>query len=276
MISVIISLYNKQDYILNTINSILDQTVKDFELIIINDGSTDNSVNIINDINDFRIKIFNKSNGGVSSARNDGINYSNGEYLFFLDGDDIILPNCLEVLIELTSNFPDAELYTANYEVIFQNHTKKICNGKLRGYIKNPLKSRWEKTISPRIGNFLIKKQALEYIGNFDTNISLYEDLDFNIRMLSKCNVAYSPEVVLQYIRSHSFLSHHKLSLNKEFCWHITLDNASYYKKLLLADNINRSIYNRLKIRDIKSAALLLKKHKKYLFFLFYAMFKIK
>ena len=73
MISVVIPLYNKEKSITDTIRSVLDQTYKDFELIIVNDGSTDNSLNFVSLINDSRIVIIDKTNGGVSSARNKGI-----------------------------------------------------------------------------------------------------------------------------------------------------------------------------------------------------------
>ncbi|SDM17313.1 glycosyltransferase family 2 protein [Pedobacter antarcticus] len=96
MFSVIIPLYNKGSFILETVNSVLGQTNPNFEIIIVNDGSTDDSLSIVQDISDSRIRIIDKPNGGVSSARNRGIFESKEEWITFLDGDDTWVANHLE------------------------------------------------------------------------------------------------------------------------------------------------------------------------------------
>ncbi|QYS89019.1 glycosyltransferase family 2 protein [Flavobacterium davisii] len=87
--SVIIPLYNKENYIYNTLTSVIDQSYSNFEIIIVNDGSTDKSLEIIQNINDSRIRIFNQQNKGVSSARNLGIKNAKGTLIAFLDADDL-------------------------------------------------------------------------------------------------------------------------------------------------------------------------------------------
>lgn len=89
MFSVVIPLYNKELSIGNTIQSVLDQTYQEFEIVVVNDGSTDNSLQIVEQINDPRIRIINKLNGGVSSARNRGIKEAKYEWIAFLDADDL-------------------------------------------------------------------------------------------------------------------------------------------------------------------------------------------
>ena len=89
-ISVIIPVYNVEEYIFDCINSIINQSIKDIEVIVVDDGSTDNSINIVKSFNDSRIKIITKKNGGLSSARNVGIDAANGEYIYFTDSDDFI------------------------------------------------------------------------------------------------------------------------------------------------------------------------------------------
>ena len=84
-ISVIVPIYNSEKYISNCIDSILSQEYKDFELLLINDGSTDNTINIINSYNDGRIKIYNQENKGAGSARNLGLKYATGKYIVFID-----------------------------------------------------------------------------------------------------------------------------------------------------------------------------------------------
>lgn len=96
MFSVVIPLYNKENSIKNTIQSVLNQSFADFEIVIVNDGSTDNSLEVVQQINDPRLRIIDKSNAGVSSARNCGIKNAEKEWIAFLDGDDLWEHNHLE------------------------------------------------------------------------------------------------------------------------------------------------------------------------------------
>ena len=101
LISVIVPVYNCSKYIKKNIDSILKQDYTNFELIVINDGSSDDSLNIINSFNDKRIMVFSKPNEGVSSTRNLGIDKSNGEYIFFVDGDDYLEKNILSTFVDI-------------------------------------------------------------------------------------------------------------------------------------------------------------------------------
>ena len=100
MISIVIPLYNKERAIINTLQSVLAQTYTDCEIIIVDDGSTDNSLNVvhkrISELENERIRVIHKKNGGVSSARNRGIKEAKGEYVALLDGDDLWEPTFLE------------------------------------------------------------------------------------------------------------------------------------------------------------------------------------
>lgn len=100
LISVIIPAYNVENYIKDCLNSILNQSYSNIEVIIVDDGSKDNTPGIIDELKqtDNRIKIFHKENGGASSARNLGIENASGKYLMFVDGDDIIEPDSIEIL----------------------------------------------------------------------------------------------------------------------------------------------------------------------------------
>ena len=99
--SVVIPLYNKANYIENTLKSVLDQTFTDYEIIVINDGSTDESEAVVRQFNDKRIQIFHQKNQGVSVTRNLGIEKSTGKLIAFLDADDYWLPNHLQELAYL-------------------------------------------------------------------------------------------------------------------------------------------------------------------------------
>src|SRR4028118_491035 len=99
-VSVIIPVYQVEKYIAAAVQSVLEQTYKDFELLIIDDGSTDRSLEICQQFSDPRIKIIRQQNQGVCAARNTGIRHAQTEYLAFLDGDDLWLPTKLEKHVE--------------------------------------------------------------------------------------------------------------------------------------------------------------------------------
>ncbi|KHJ38161.1 putative glycosyltransferase EpsH [Pedobacter glucosidilyticus] len=112
MFSVVIPLFNKSQTILTTLSTVLNQTFKDFEIVIVNDGSTDNSIQIIREFtSDSRIKIVEHENQGVSVARNTGVNHANFNFIAFLDGDDEWLPQYLSKMKEAIELFPAAEMF---------------------------------------------------------------------------------------------------------------------------------------------------------------------
>jgi glycosyltransferase involved in cell wall biosynthesis len=121
-ISIIIPIYNAEKYLNSCIESVLSQQVKDFELLLINDGSKDNSLDICNEYasKDSRIKVFDKPNGGVSSARNLGLDNATGEYIMFIDADDRLTPNALEMFLP----------YIPEYDLVRMNVITLNPNGR--------------------------------------------------------------------------------------------------------------------------------------------------
>lgn len=123
--SVVIPLYNKEKYIKKTLESVLYQTFTDYEIIIINDGSTDKSVEKVASIKDDRIQVFSIQNQGVSNARNYGIKKSSSDFIALIDADDIWYKNHLEELYKSILKFPKADLFCNTYEVLLSEGIKK-------------------------------------------------------------------------------------------------------------------------------------------------------
>lgn len=111
MISVVIPLYNKKSSIKSTIESVLAQSYSDFELLVVDDGSNDGSADVVKSFDDNRIRLISKENGGVSSARNEGIRNAQSEYISFLDADDIWEPTFLKEAARLIEDYPNAAIY---------------------------------------------------------------------------------------------------------------------------------------------------------------------
>ena len=115
MFTVVIPLYNKRQYICRCVESVLQQSCTSFEVIVVDDGSTDGSYNELNTINDDRLIVIHQENLGVSEARNTGINNAKGEWIAFIDADDMMHPQRLEIIAKVFTDYPEAKALLHNY-----------------------------------------------------------------------------------------------------------------------------------------------------------------
>lgn len=198
MISVIIPLYNKETTIKRTIESVLNQTFQDFEIVVIDDGSTDHSVEVVGAISDPRIRLINQPNAGVSAARNAGIMASRYDYVAFLDADDEWDSDFLETINSLISKFPTASVFATNYR--FSNQDNVITPTIIRGLKTNEpsIIDNYFQIVSnshPLVCSsaVAIRKEAIDSIGGFPKGIKAGEDLLTWARLASRYPVAYDP-----------------------------------------------------------------------------------
>src|SRR5690606_39502546 len=144
MISVVIPLYNKELRIANTIYSALSQTFKDFEIVVVDDGSKDNSVNEVKKIYDARIRIISQKNKGVSAARNKGVKEAKYKWIAFLDGDDLWKENHLVEILKMMDKYPDRNVYVTSFEYSDGRYMYKLPRNveifKIDNYFKESLK----------------------------------------------------------------------------------------------------------------------------------------
>jgi glycosyltransferase involved in cell wall biosynthesis len=128
-------LYNKEREVSTTIASILNQTFTDFELLVINDGSTDLSVQVVEKFDDPRISINNQENAGVSAARNTGVRLAQSELIVFIDADDLWHSDFLATIIALTNDYPQARWFATGYEIVHPETGRSFST--LKGPAKN-------------------------------------------------------------------------------------------------------------------------------------------
>ena len=195
--TVIIPLYNKEMYIENAIKSILNQTFTDFELLIINDCSTDKSIEIASKFAFEKVQIIHhEKNSGLAATRNTGIKKATSNYVTFLDADDVWKPNFLESVFQLIQNFPEARIFATNYEEIWKETLKTPLNGSelleknYTGYI-DFFKLNLKQGIYCH-GSVCFHKEVFEKIGFYNEKINFSEDLDFNIRANYQFKLAYN------------------------------------------------------------------------------------
>lgn len=198
--SIIIPLYNKAQSISNTINSVLNQSYSHFELIIVNDGSTDNSMEIAKSFVDKRISLIDIPNGGVSNARNTGILHSKYDYITFLDADDLWFENCLSEFVYLIENFKNASVFCTSHTL----SVKDIKSRSRKYYIDNFWKQNTfsyarNNTAVVCTGCIAIKRLCFDSVSGFNTKLTHGEDLDLWSRLAEKFIFAKSEVVTLLY-----------------------------------------------------------------------------
>jgi glycosyltransferase involved in cell wall biosynthesis len=196
LISIVIPLYNKERFIKETLDSVFNQSFTDYEIIIVNDGSTDSSVFIVNAIEDQRITVLSNQNKGVSHARNFGISKANSDLIALLDGDDLWEPNHLENLYNLYEKFPDCGLYATAYNKKYFNgeKIKASYNGLAKEYF-GIIEDYFSASIKDSIAwtsAVLIPMKTFRKVGVFDEEMRSGQDTDLWIRIALKDSIAFS------------------------------------------------------------------------------------
>jgi glycosyltransferase involved in cell wall biosynthesis len=197
MISVVIPLYNKATSISSTLECVLNQNFTDWEVVVVDDGSTDDSANIVSSMGDSRIRLIRQPNAGVSAARNRGAIEAEGEFIAFLDADDEWDNDYLATQYELTQKYPDCDVFAMNYEFrdINGKKTSTIINklpfndvdGVLSNYFEVASCSHpplWTSAV-------MVRKSAFQNIEGFPVGIKSGEDLLTWARLACRYKIAY-------------------------------------------------------------------------------------
>lgn len=232
MISVVIPLYNKEPIIEKTLKSVLSQDYSDFEVVVVDDGSTDNSVALVESIGDPRIRLIKQENGGPSKARNTGVKNAKGNWILFIDADDEMLPETLNYFSSLISKVADAKIFLG--EVLFnKDGVISKANQYNEGYVNNPFKAHLFDCLTECTGSLIYKKElCLEY--PFDENIRRYEDLKPLFDLYRKYKVYLCPKPVVQINLGYSSASKARTDIQEDFLAYIDFKGKSFWECMCL------------------------------------------
>ena len=187
MFSIIIPLYNKEKYIAEAINSVIKQSYPNFELIVVNDGSTDDSVSIVEKIADARVKLISIENAGVSVARNTGIKVAKYSWIALLDGDDWWAPTFLEEMVKEIAQYPNEVLFASGRSRVFETALDRYTNTLLPEDGKTLLLSYFKvlQNYLPLLhsSNVVIKENHFKNAGYFREGQKQHEDHDLWMRL---------------------------------------------------------------------------------------------
>ncbi|MGL2964779.1 glycosyltransferase family 2 protein [Flavobacterium sp. RSB2_4_14] len=207
--SIVIPVYNKEKFVVKTIESVLSQTHTDYEIIIVNDGSTDNSEALIQTFQDDRINYFFKKNEGVAVARNFGIDKAKGDYICFLDADDYWFPTFLETMNQYILKLPEQKVFACAIEIETKHKSfaahysiEKKSDYEVLDFFDASQKEcvLWTSSVA-------IHKSVFEKVGNFDTNIKKGEDTELWIRIGLQFPVVFIWKVLAKYVYDEESVS---------------------------------------------------------------------
>lgn len=218
-LSIIVPVFNTEKYLTECIDSILNQSFREYELILVNDGSTDNSLQICREymMKDSRIHVIDKTNGGLSSARNSGLNFSTGNFIGFVDSDDVIQYDMFETLYNDAIR-TDSEISSCKLLVLgegsagFQYHPKQI-------EMKFNKQDAMRELVTNRVLTFSscnkIYEKHLFYELRYNENI-IFEDMDISYKLIDKCHsISYTEKTCYFYRFNPTSILRSEFSLNR-------------------------------------------------------------
>lgn len=233
--SVIIPLYNKSNYIKETLTSVINQTYVFFEIIIVDDGSTDDSLEVVQQFDDNRIKIFSKTNGGVSVARNFGVSKAQNEYIAFMDADDLWETNYLEEMAKMIRLYPESGMYGCGYQAVYSTKTVPYGTQLETGYITNYFEQVLKNGITWTSAT-VVPKTILNKIGGFPEGMVAGEDRYTWAKIAIQYPVACSAKLLASYnvINSGVNLRKGKVDLCEER-WIDLYQEGEFYRNEFIA-----------------------------------------
>ena len=201
LVSVIIPAYNQARFLKSAINSVLAQTYTNWECIVVDDGSTDNTSDLVHRFNHPKIKYIYQRNSGLSAARNTGLLASKGEFITFLDSDDCFTPQKIELLMNVMENRPDFALVAGTAALIDENGNPinrkfetKLPKNSFELVFGNPL----------HVGSILLRREWYIKTGLFDINLKSYEDWDYWLRLVLAGGKLESINKTVSFYRFHT------------------------------------------------------------------------
>ena len=219
-ISVAIAVYNKEDSILSTLNSVFNQTYPVSEIILVNDGSTDTSEAVILSIKDSRIKYFSQENQGASSARNKAISHCSYEYIALLDADDLWQSTYLEEIVKLIENYTEQRVFSTAIEIENKRNKVNPARYSILKHQKTGVYNYFEASLLQSLlhsSSTVLHKSVFEKVGLFDTKIKSGEDTDMWVRIGLEYPIVFTNKALVRYTNAPTGLYQTKVPIKNRF-----------------------------------------------------------
>lgn len=235
LVSIVIPLYNKEKSIKTTLESALKQTYTKIEIVVVDDGSTDNGAEIVKSMaeKDKRIKFVHQQNSGAFSARNRGVKESKGDWIMYFDADDLLYDYCVETLVKMSQDHPGTDIYAGNCELQYPD--KKVINMKhqINGFVKNNLRSYYFWHTNTGVGCSMRTKEAALQIP-YPEEYDRFEDLKLILEVFNTFKI-YSFDKPLCCIRlEYSSLSHPTKNIDRDYLFNMEFSKYPFWGRMIM------------------------------------------
>jgi glycosyltransferase involved in cell wall biosynthesis len=226
LVSVIIPTYNRSRLVVEAIASVLGQTIRDIELLVVDDGSTDDTRAVVEALNDTRLSYFYKPNGGVSSARNMGLAKAGGEYICFLDSDDLWPENFLSVMLDALASHPDCDIAYSPRTILYPDNS--TVRSRAWDYCQSGnLTRELFLELFMQVSSMCFRRNALKGF-TFDVSLPNAEDIDAWLRLSTRVNYLFVPSDGVIYRMDHGVTM--RTDFSYENCNNLLVLERFYYR----------------------------------------------
>lgn len=235
MISIIVPLYNKESVILNTLTSIVSQDYQDWECVIVDDGSSDNSALVVKKFieDDYRFSYYHKENGGPSSARNYGVKKAKYDWITFLDADDSFEPEALQHFNRLISTHHNINLFCCNFYIKEEGVKHIYSTSYSEGIIPNNFKAWYYKELMPCQGSSVFRKSLLIEHPFMET-LRRFEDASMLFDVMRTERIFRSSQPTFTYVRDNSAASGVRKDFQEDFFAHLQPKGKPFWEQMIL------------------------------------------
>lgn len=233
LISIVVPLYNKEQYVSHTLQSVLSQSFTDYEILVVNDGSTDHSMERVKEIKSDHIRCFSKPNGGSASARNLGVRNARGHWVMILDADDELVPGILQHFADLIQAHPDCHFFCGTHQLRHAGELTPYSNKYKEGVLRNNFRAWCTKRFMPVAGSCVILRQLLLQ-NPFQENLHRYEDAEslFGIMRVARIWTTTHPAMI--YNCDSNSASNACSNIAEDFIGHLSLKGKSLWEQFAL------------------------------------------
>lgn len=234
-ISVIIPLYNKESVIQQSLQTIINTSYKDFEIVIVDDGSTDDSLAQVKDFVDFHksnnIRIIEQKNAGPGAARNTGVRNAKGDWIVFLDADDELLPDALDIFAKTVEENPEIDLADFNKYNRFGTQQKLNCHTQ-EGFVKNPMKECFLLRLLPGCGSTIYNREFfLKHL--YNEKIRRFEDAELILRVLNDARLIYSSQKpTMVHIADYAEASKPRKDVYEDYFAYLDITKGGFWRRM--------------------------------------------
>lgn len=221
--SVVIPLYNKEKTIRSTLESVLNQSYPHFEIIVVDDGSTDAGPSAVRSMDEPRIRLVRQENAGPGAARNLGVRQAHYDWIVTLDADDLMLPGALDTFAFHLDDTPEADMVVGNFELEDHDRTWPYRDYPLPASVPNSFRAWFMKELMPCAGTYACKKYLLTR-NPYKPELRRSEDTEVLFNIFREAVIIRTDVPVMRYRRDYSVESRRKGDIGKDFQGHLSFD----------------------------------------------------